>query len=83
MFSFPSRACPGKDVASATVFMSLACTLHAFNITKARDEAGNFIEPIIEWTTGLVMHPTEYGASIMPRSTKAAELVKAAAAGDV
>ncbi|KAF8330883.1 cytochrome P450 [Cantharellus anzutake] len=75
-FGFGRRSCPGKDVASATVFMSIACTLHCFSIGKAKDEKEKDIEPQIGWTTGLVMHPTEYGATFTPRSAKAVELIK-------
>ena len=36
--------------------MSIACTLHCFNIGKAKDGQGGDIEPRIGWTTGLVMY---------------------------
>jgi len=77
-FGFGRRVCPGKDVASATAFMTIACTLHCFDISKAKDKQGKDIEPKIGWTTGLVMHPTEYGATFTPRSAKAIGLIKAA-----
>ncbi len=35
-FGFGRRMCPGNDVASDTAFMSIACTLHCFDISKAR-----------------------------------------------
>ncbi|KAF9516526.1 hypothetical protein BS47DRAFT_1340643 [Hydnum rufescens UP504] len=77
-FGFGRRSCPGKDVASATVFMSIASTLHTFNIAKARDASGREIEPTIGWTTGLVMHPTDYSATFTPRSDRAIELIRLA-----
>lgn len=50
-----NRQCPGKDVASATAYMSIATTLKTLNISKAKDANGKDIEPEIGWTTGLVM----------------------------
>lgn len=44
------------DVASGTVYMSLATTLQTFNISKAKDAAGNDIEPPVKWSTGLVAY---------------------------
>jgi len=55
--------CPGKDVASATVYMSIATTLKTFNIGKAKDASGKEIEPEAGWTTGLVMWVALFSAS--------------------
>jgi len=38
-----------------TAWITIASILASFTISKAKDNAGNFIEPLIEVTDGLVM----------------------------
>ena len=53
-FGFGRRICPGRHLARASVWMSVASVLATFDIQKAVDEAGNTIEPRIEYTAGLI-----------------------------
>jgi cytochrome P450 len=43
-FGAGRRICPGMHVAEKTVFISIARILWAFNISKAKDSAGNEID---------------------------------------
>lgn len=40
----PNRICPGRHMADATVWLEIASVLAAFDITKAKDDAGMDIE---------------------------------------
>ena len=53
-FGFGRRICPGKDLADASIFISIAMSLAAFNITKLKDERGVDIEPLCEYTPGII-----------------------------
>ncbi|THH03559.1 hypothetical protein EW146_g10405 [Bondarzewia mesenterica] len=58
----PNRWCLGLDgapaleldMASTSIFLSVASTLATFNIAKARDSAGKEIEPKFDFDTGIV-----------------------------
>ncbi|KAF5319657.1 hypothetical protein D9619_008644 [Psilocybe cf. subviscida] len=56
VFGFGRRICPGRHMARATLWLSVATTLWAFNISKAKDASGKEI-PVdleLEYTDGLV-----------------------------
>ena len=46
--------CPGYRIAQTHIFLSMAVTLATMNIGKAKDAAGNQIEPKIEGTSGAI-----------------------------
>ncbi|KLO08559.1 cytochrome P450 [Schizopora paradoxa] len=75
-FGFGRRICPGKDLADPSLFLSVAMTLAVFNINKAKDASGTEIEPLYEYTPGLISHPKEFKCSITPRSEKAVALIR-------
>ncbi|KLO15926.1 cytochrome P450 oxidoreductase OrdA-like protein [Schizopora paradoxa] len=76
VFGFGRRICPGKDLADLSLFVLFSMTLAAFNITKAKDAAGNEIDAKSEWLPGLISRPKEFVCSITPRSSKAEALVR-------
>lgn len=53
-FGFGRRICPGRFLAMADVWLTVASVLAAFNIKKAVDEYGRTIEPSGEYTPGLI-----------------------------
>ena len=55
-FGFGRRICPGKELADASIFMSIAMTLSAFRISKARDESGRVIEPVCDYCAGIIRY---------------------------
>ena len=73
-----SRVCPGRDLADLSLFVLLSTSLAVFNTSKPKDENGDEIEQVSEWTPGLISRPKGFRASITPRSEKAAALVRAA-----
>ena len=53
-FGFGRRICPGKELADMSLFLSIAMSLAAFNIEKDVDATGQSIEPVHEYTAGVV-----------------------------
>ncbi len=45
------RICPGKEFANASAFIAMAMVIASFDISKAKDELGNDVEPQNEYTT--------------------------------
>ncbi|KAI9170623.1 Multifunctional cytochrome P450 monooxygenase af510 [Paramyrothecium foliicola] len=75
-FGFGRRICPGRHVADASVFLSVAQLLCCFNLDKALDGNGKPIEPELRAGAGLVIHPHEFPYQITPRSPTHQDLIK-------
>ncbi|KAK7695653.1 hypothetical protein QCA50_000289 [Cerrena zonata] len=73
-FGYGRRICPGLHLADASVFLSCALTLSAFDISKAV-ENGITIEPSGEYTSGTISHPKDFKCSIRPRTPRVASLI--------
>ncbi|KAF9063056.1 cytochrome P450 [Rhodocollybia butyracea] len=52
VFGFGRRACPGKDVAVASLWIAVASILTCYNIEPEIDERGNLMERKGEWHQG-------------------------------
>ncbi|GJE97077.1 hypothetical protein PsYK624_132870 [Phanerochaete sordida] len=78
IFGWGRRICPGRYLANDMVWIAIARILAVFEVQKARDAAGNFIEPSIEFVTNLTSHPKPFPCDLRPRSEKAAELIRQA-----
>lgn len=77
-FGWGRRICPGRYISNDNVFITIARLLATFNITKAVDEKGRFMEPKVEYTPGIVSRPTSFPFAIAARSQKHAELIRSA-----
>ncbi|OSX59347.1 hypothetical protein POSPLADRAFT_1150256 [Postia placenta MAD-698-R-SB12] len=76
VFGFGRRICPGMYLADASLFISCAVSLAVFDISKVvRD--GKVIEPVIDYTSGTIIHPRPFECSIKPRSANAEVLITA------
>ncbi|EKM52182.1 uncharacterized protein PHACADRAFT_212753 [Phanerochaete carnosa HHB-10118-sp] len=75
-FGFGRRICPGILIAHPHVFVTIASILATFDISKARDDAGNVIEPGEDATSGAINFPKPFKVSITPRSSEAVELIR-------
>ena len=71
-FGFGRRVCPGRELADASVWLSVAMCLAAFTVSKPDNE-----EQHVRFTSGIISHPEHYRFSVVPRSEKAAALVRA------
>ncbi|KAJ7928088.1 cytochrome P450 [Mycena leptocephala] len=75
-FGFGRRICPGRHAADATVWASIVSVLSVFNITKAKDLAGEEIQLQPLYSDGLVSHPLPFKCSITPRNQVAIQLIE-------
>lgn len=50
------RICPGKDLGDASLYVVFSTVLAAFSISKARDNAGKVVEPVVEYLPGVVRY---------------------------
>ncbi|EPQ59616.1 cytochrome P450 [Gloeophyllum trabeum ATCC 11539] len=75
-FGFGRRICPGMNLADASIFISCAMSLAAFDIAKVVDASGNVLEPVLDNTSGTISHPKPFPCSIKPRSPKAEALIR-------
>ncbi|KAI4520031.1 cytochrome P450 [Schizophyllum commune Loenen D] len=76
-FGFGRRACPGRLVGEASVFIVIATMLHVLAFNKTRDEKGKeiTIDPrTAKYTTGLTSHPETVLCDIEPASERAKQL---------
>ncbi|KAF5315498.1 hypothetical protein D9619_007171 [Psilocybe cf. subviscida] len=79
-FGFGRRQCPGRHMARATVWLSMATTLWAFNIGKAKDASGKEIPISEEYSDGMISHLRPHACSIIPRFPQAERTIEEAAA---
>jgi fumagillin biosynthesis cytochrome P450 monooxygenase len=76
IFGFGRRVCPGRHLAEAGLFITIARLLATFEVHRAADGLGRPIEPQILSNPGLIDHPVEFPYHIQPRSSKHAALVR-------
>ncbi|KAJ7625700.1 cytochrome P450 [Roridomyces roridus] len=70
-FGFGRRQCPGRHMATSSIWITVASLLATFDIKKAVDA-----EPTYEYTSSIVSEPLPFKCTITPRSAKAAALVQ-------
>lgn len=75
-FGFGRRICPGRFLADASIFLTLAQMLATFDMQKAVDADGNVIEPPAESTPGTVDNPKPFPYRLTPRSEAHRELIR-------
>ncbi|KAF9533207.1 cytochrome P450 [Crepidotus variabilis] len=74
-FGFGRRVCPGRHLASNTLWLTIVTVLALFNIGKKVKADGNEVPIKTDFTSGLVTHPLPYECSIAPRSEVARRLI--------
>lgn len=75
-FGFGRRVCPGRYLATESLYLTIARLLAAFTIEKAVDENGKPIDVEFKHTPGLVDHPQKFSYNIRPRNEKYASLIR-------
>ncbi|KAJ7483529.1 cytochrome P450 [Mycena latifolia] len=81
-FGFGRRICPGKNMAMASLWITIASMLATLDIKKTRDATGKEVEPSYEYFPGLISPPLPFECSITPRSRQAADIINATCGGD-
>ncbi|KAJ7065511.1 cytochrome P450 [Mycena amicta] len=81
-FGFGRRICPGRHMATESIFLCVASILATLNIGKCIDKHGNTIEPTYDYFPGLISAPLPFKCSITPRSSQAAQAIQATSTTD-
>ncbi|KIJ64539.1 hypothetical protein HYDPIDRAFT_111874 [Hydnomerulius pinastri MD-312] len=61
VFGFGRRMCPGRHVATASVWVAMVCILALFKIEKTEGSDN------VKWTKGLSSHPLPFPCKFIPR----------------
>ncbi|KAH8704710.1 putative cytochrome P450 oxidoreductase OrdA-like protein [Talaromyces proteolyticus] len=75
VFGFGRRICPGRLLASSSIFINVARSLAVFKITNPI-ENGVEVKQVAEFMPGVVSHPAPYKPTIKARSAKHEALVR-------
>ncbi|THH13309.1 hypothetical protein EW146_g6885 [Bondarzewia mesenterica] len=75
-FGFGRRVCPGRFIARASIWITIASVLATFDISKAVDDDGKLIEPAEEYSSGLVSYPAPFRCQIRSRSLTVETLIR-------
>ncbi|KAJ5450230.1 uncharacterized protein N7458_006679 [Penicillium daleae] len=75
VFGFGRWVCPGRTLADANVFLSVAQSLAVFNISKPIRN-GEIQDVPLKFLPGVISHPAPFELSISPRSETHRELVQ-------
>ncbi|KAK0470333.1 cytochrome P450 [Desarmillaria tabescens] len=75
IFGFVRRTCPGRFLAEASVFLTMARTLAVFNITNAVDMDGVSLKAHPVQLTGAISDTPDFKCTIKLRSEKAMSLI--------
>ncbi|KAJ7132663.1 cytochrome P450 [Mycena filopes] len=79
VFGFGRRVCPGRYMATSSVWISVASILATFNITKSVDIDGKIVEPTYECSSGFLSAPLPFQCSIQPQSQESVALIQSTA----
>ncbi|KAF9532705.1 cytochrome P450 [Crepidotus variabilis] len=75
-FGYGRRQCPGRHLASATIWLNMAVILAAFNIRKQKDSLGKDIPLTSGFSvSSIAVRPNPFECLITPRSDAAKALV--------
>ncbi|EIM86329.1 cytochrome P450 [Stereum hirsutum FP-91666 SS1] len=75
-FGFGRRICPGRHLASATLWLSVVYLLAVFDIVKMKDEKGKDIEVTTEWVDSGISRPMPFQCTVRPRDARAVDLIQ-------
>ncbi|RPD58783.1 cytochrome P450 [Lentinus tigrinus ALCF2SS1-6] len=77
VFGFGRRICPGQHLAAASLFITCASVLHAFNITPPLDTNGKPMPMEAKFVnTSITSDPAKFECEITPRSPARAALIE-------
>ncbi|KAL4244483.1 cytochrome P450 family protein [Abortiporus biennis] len=76
IFGFGRRACPGKILAEASLWIVITSILSTFDITPCQDDDGNPVLPPMEFDIHLTSRPKDLKCLIRPRTSQHASLVE-------
>ncbi|KAK7472778.1 hypothetical protein VKT23_000886 [Stygiomarasmius scandens] len=68
IFGFGRRRCPGRHFADIGVWLVVANLVASVDISKAKNERGEELNPEVAFTAGFVRHPKNFPCQITARS---------------
>ncbi|KAF4597797.1 hypothetical protein EYR40_008264 [Pleurotus pulmonarius] len=74
-FGYGRRICPGRHLATASLWIAIATIFSTLHISKARDENGMEITPPVEFEKGISSQPKPFPCNIAARSDTAARII--------
>ncbi|KIL66859.1 hypothetical protein M378DRAFT_160386 [Amanita muscaria Koide BX008] len=79
VFGFGQRICSGRHIADSEVWLTVACVLATFDITKAKDDCCNEIDiDPNAFVDSLATRPLPFKCFILPRSHEVEENIRIA-----
>ncbi|KAJ7777025.1 cytochrome P450, partial [Mycena metata] len=81
-FGFGRRICPGRHMATSSLWIAIAFILSTFDIGKATDDNGNVVEPSYEYFPGSISSPRPFRYAITPRSQQVVETIQSTIGGE-
>ncbi|KAJ6494054.1 cytochrome P450 [Mycena vitilis] len=78
VFGFGRRRCPGLNLVESSVWITVATALATLDISKAKDDFGNPIEPKIDFNNSVFRQPDKFQCDIRPRSEQALKVLRQA-----
>ncbi|KAF9061659.1 cytochrome P450 [Rhodocollybia butyracea] len=77
-FGFGRRICPGRYLALNSAWIAIAALMATYRLTKPIDKrTGKGIEPVVDYSEGIVCHPAPFKCCFTPRSPEALNLIRA------
>jgi cytochrome P450 len=76
VFGFGRRICPGRFLAEASLFLTIAKSLAVFDIAKGLGEDGKEMDLPADFSTGVISHPSPFRVQVRPRSEHAQVLIR-------
>jgi hypothetical protein len=76
VFGYGRRVCSGRRLADMSIFLTIAQTLAAFNISKAADERGQDINVKLTANTGFINRPVDFPYRLEPRDAKYVDVIR-------
>ncbi|PPR04944.1 hypothetical protein CVT26_012772 [Gymnopilus dilepis] len=76
VFGFGRRECPGLHLVDSSIWLLMVSMLSTLNISKAVDEHGRIVEPVVKFENPIFRTPSLFKCDMRPRSQKALSLIK-------
>ncbi|KAF8741069.1 hypothetical protein AX14_005971 [Amanita brunnescens Koide BX004] len=74
-YGFGRRLCPGRHMASSTIWLTIASVLATFDIHKSKDDTGSEEEVEAAYSDGAASYP-HFKCTLSPRSKEAIKLIQ-------
>ncbi|KAJ7143734.1 cytochrome P450 [Mycena epipterygia] len=80
VFGFGRRRCPGVNLVESSVWILITTALATLDISKAKDNFGNPIEPKVDFNNSVFRLPDRFECDIHPRSEQTLSVLRQAEA---